>query len=80
MHASRGPAPASSLRTHLPWGSGFVQDVRHLEVELAGSTLTYAAGDSLAMWPQTAPDAVERFLTRCGAWESRLLVWDMCEL
>ena len=41
------------------------QDVRHLEVELGESGLSYRPGDSLALWPRTSPQAVEAFLSRC---------------
>ena len=43
-------------------GNGSSKDVRHIEVNLAGSNLVYLPGDSLAVMPQNPPVLVERLL------------------
>lgn len=45
------------------------QDVRQLDIDLAGSGLTYQPGDVLAVAPQQPAAAVDALLRRCG-WDS----------
>jgi len=44
-------------------GRGALKDVRHLELSLEGSGLTYAPGDSLGVWPVNPPELVEAVLS-----------------
>ena len=44
------------------------QDVRHVELDIGGSGLTYSPGDLLAVLPRQPPEAVKALLQRCG-WE-----------
>jgi sulfite reductase (NADPH) flavoprotein alpha-component len=39
------------------------RDVRHLELSLAGSGLTYEPGDAIGIWPENPPSLVEQWLT-----------------
>ena len=43
---------------------GHFQDVRHVEVELAG--VTYAPGHVLHVWPVQSKESVEEVLSRLG--------------
>lgn len=38
----------------------------HVEIDLAGSGLSYQVGDSLGVWPSNCPDLVERVLKQSG--------------
>ncbi len=69
------PAPAYSRAK--PFGSrllvnrklnreGSEKDTRHLELSLAGSGLTYEAGDALGVVPSNPPALVDAVLTRLG--------------
>ncbi|MGV0627602.1 diflavin oxidoreductase [Mycolicibacter minnesotensis] len=42
------------------------REVRHYELDLAGSGITYAAGDSLAVHPTNDPELIEAVLTAFG--------------
>lgn len=44
-------------------GRGSVCDVRHLELSLEGSHLSWEPGDSLGVWPRNAPALVDAVLT-----------------
>ena len=47
-------------------GPGSDKDTRHIEISLAGSGLTYEAGDALAVKPVNDPQLVELTLTALG--------------
>lgn len=51
------------------------KDTRHFVVDIAGSGMTYTAGDSLGIFPTNRPDEVEEILARLGAtgWEQVIL-------
>ncbi|WP_224250104.1 assimilatory sulfite reductase (NADPH) flavoprotein subunit [Hyalangium gracile] len=72
----RGPAPAPAPRfgRDAPYsaellanqritGRGALKDVRHLEVSLGDSGLSYEPGDSLGVWPRNPPELVGEFLS-----------------
>lgn len=40
------------------------KDVRHIELDLSGSNLSYQAGDALGIWPQNSLDLVDKILQR----------------
>ncbi|GAQ81743.1 NADP/FAD dependent oxidoreductase [Klebsormidium nitens] len=42
------------------------QDVRHIELDLGASGMTYAPGDVINVMPENSPDVVRRFCERCG--------------
>ena len=42
------------------------KEVRHIELDLADSGITYAAGDSVAVHPVNSPDLVEALLAKLG--------------
>src|SRR5690606_21714719 len=43
-------------------GRGSSKDVRHLELALDGSGLTYRPGDALGIWPENPPRQVDALL------------------
>jgi sulfite reductase (NADPH) flavoprotein alpha-component len=43
-------------------GRGALKDVRHLELSLGDSGLTYEPGDSVGIWPRNPPELVEGIL------------------
>ncbi|EHK22188.1 uncharacterized protein TRIVIDRAFT_71556 [Trichoderma virens Gv29-8] len=43
----------------------------HLEVDISGSTLSYATGDHIAIWPTNAGEEVDRFLRITGLTDKR---------
>jgi sulfite reductase (NADPH) flavoprotein alpha-component len=47
-------------------GEGSNKDTRHLEISLAGSGLTYEAGDSLGVFPSNDPALVDLVLAELG--------------
>lgn len=47
-------------------GEGSGKDVRHFEVDIRGSGLTYAAGDAFGVWPTNAAELVNELLGALG--------------
>ena len=43
----------------------------HMEIDIAGSKLSYTTGDHIAVWPTNAGKEVDRFLTILGLNEKR---------
>jgi len=58
------PFAASLLSSQRLTASDSEVRVHHLELDLAGSGLRYAPGDSLGIWPQQDPALVDRILAR----------------
>jgi sulfite reductase (NADPH) flavoprotein alpha-component len=56
------PFAAEVIANHSLTGRGATREVRHLEVSLAGSGLTYAPGDALGVWHETPPAVVSEVL------------------
>jgi sulfite reductase (NADPH) flavoprotein alpha-component len=56
------PFAAEVLANHLLTGRGATREVRHLEISLAGSGLTYAPGDALGVWHENPPAVVSEVL------------------
>ncbi|AKQ67798.1 Sulfite reductase [NADPH] flavoprotein alpha-component [Myxococcus hansupus] len=57
------PFSAEVLLNQRITARGALKDVRHLELSLEGSGLTYAPGDALGVWPHNPPELVERLLS-----------------
>jgi sulfite reductase (NADPH) flavoprotein alpha-component len=47
-------------------GRDSAKDVRHLELDLAGSGLSYEPGDALGVWPENPPALVDELLSLTG--------------
>ena len=76
MSTETAPAPSAYSRTNPFPGRvtvnrrlnpGSQKDTRHLEVDLAGSGLSYVVGDSMAVYPTNDPALVEEILTALHA-------------
>jgi len=77
--APAAPAPAKSAWTRKkPYlatvsanrmlsAEGSAKEIRHVEIELGNSGISYEAGDALAVVPQNDPALVEAILQRLGA-------------
>ncbi len=66
-HYSRTHPFPARLRTNRPLNAaGSAKDVRHLEIDLDGSGLTYEAGDALGVIPQNCPAYVENLIDALG--------------
>ena len=61
------PFAAEVLVNQKITGAGSAKDVRHIELSLEGSGLTYEPGDSLAIVAKNPPQLVEQFLEILGA-------------
>ncbi|MDH4165374.1 MAG: assimilatory sulfite reductase (NADPH) flavoprotein subunit [Gammaproteobacteria bacterium] len=56
------PFAAEVIANHPLTGRGATREVRHLEINLAGSGLTYAPGDALGVWHANPPAVVSEVL------------------
>jgi len=63
---ARNHFQARCLRNVSLCGAGSDKDTRHIEISLAGSGLTYEAGDALAVKPTNDPQLVEQTLKALG--------------
>ncbi|GHG97128.1 assimilatory sulfite reductase (NADPH) flavoprotein subunit [Comamonas sp. JC664] len=57
------PFSAEVLLNQRITARGALKDVRHVELSLEGSGLTYAPGDALGVWPHNPPELVEALLS-----------------
>jgi sulfite reductase (NADPH) flavoprotein alpha-component len=62
----KDPFPAKLLTNRILTGEGSQKEVRHFEIALAGSGLSYEVGDALGVIPTNAPGVVERILQSLG--------------
>ena len=71
-YGRHNPFPARLLNNVLLNKAGSNKEVRHYELSLGGSELTYAVGDSLGVVPVNCHELVDDFLTalRCKGGES----------
>jgi len=56
------PFAAEVIANHSLTGRGATREVRHLEISLAGSGLTYTPGDALGVWHENPPAVVSEVL------------------
>ena len=61
------PLPAKLLENRVLNKDGSSKDTRHLVVDIAGSGLTYTAGDSLGVYASNRPQLVEEIIGLLGA-------------
>lgn len=59
VYDRKNPFPATVLAVQRIVGRGSTKDVRHIELDLDGSGLTYAPGAALSVVPTNAPDFVD---------------------
>jgi sulfite reductase (NADPH) flavoprotein alpha-component len=60
------PFPARLVTNRVLTGAGSGKEVRHFEIALAGSGLTYEVGDALGLMPANCPDLVADLLKVLG--------------
>jgi sulfite reductase (NADPH) flavoprotein alpha-component len=60
------PFAAELLQSQRLTGRGSSKDVRHLELSLAGSGLSYEPGDALGVWPRNPDALVDTLLDAVG--------------
>ncbi|AOS46173.1 Sulfite reductase [NADPH] flavoprotein alpha-component [Lacunisphaera limnophila] len=65
-YTKQNPFPASVLTVRHLNGPGSGKEVNHVEFSLAGSGLTYEAGDALGVLPQNCPQLVADILSLLG--------------
>jgi sulfite reductase (NADPH) flavoprotein alpha-component len=65
-HGKHNPFPARLLRNLLLNKPGSAKEVRHYELDLRGSDLSYQAGDALGIFPVNCPELVDRFVGVLG--------------
>lgn len=62
MYGPSNPFPAEVLVNQKITGAGSSKDVRHLELSIEGSDLSYEAGDALAVITSNPPPLVDQFM------------------
>jgi sulfite reductase (NADPH) flavoprotein alpha-component len=62
-HGKEAPVTAELLVNQRLTGRSANKDVRHIELSLGDSGLTYEPGDSLGVWPRNSPELVSDFLS-----------------
>ncbi len=65
-HTREQPFAAPLLANQRITGRGATKDVRHVELSLEGSGLTYEPGDALGVWHENPPLVVEQVLAATG--------------
>ncbi|MEZ5460819.1 assimilatory sulfite reductase (NADPH) flavoprotein subunit [Dokdonella sp.] len=61
-HGRDAPFAAEVLANQRITGRGSEKDIRHIELSLEGSGLSYEPGDALGIWPRNAPQLVDDVL------------------
>jgi sulfite reductase (NADPH) flavoprotein alpha-component len=64
--SKKNPFPSKLIANRKLSGEGSGKDVRHCEISLAGSGLTYEVGDALGVYPTNCPQLVGEILTALG--------------
>jgi sulfite reductase (NADPH) flavoprotein alpha-component len=65
-YTRKNPFPARLITNRRLSAQGSAKDVRHFEINLAGSGLTYEVGDALGVIPSNCPQLVGEILTALG--------------
>jgi sulfite reductase (NADPH) flavoprotein alpha-component len=66
-HSKQNPFPARLVANRKLNAAGSGKDVRHFEIDLGASGLSYEVGDALGVVPQNDPALVSELLTALGA-------------
>ncbi|MBC7783634.1 MAG: sulfite reductase subunit alpha [Burkholderiales bacterium] len=61
------PYAAPLIRSAVLNGAGSEKEVRHVEINLKGSSVAYKVGDALGVWPENCLDLVSGILERLDA-------------
>ncbi|MDR3446149.1 assimilatory sulfite reductase (NADPH) flavoprotein subunit [Dyella sp.] len=62
-HTREHPYTASVLDNQVIVGRDAGRDIRHVELSLEGSGLSYEPGDAIGVWPENPPTLVDQWLT-----------------
>ncbi len=62
-YTKKAPFKATLLDSLKITGRDSIKDIRHIEISLEDSGITYKPGDALGVWFKNAPSLVESFLT-----------------
>ena len=65
-YSKKNPFPSTLVTNRRLNGAGSAKDVRHFEIALTGSHLTYEAGDALGVLPTNDPAAVAELVQALG--------------
>ncbi len=65
-YGKKNPFPAKLLANVRLNASGSARDTRHFEIDLAGSGLSYEAGDALGVWPRNDFAYIDELLAALG--------------
>ena len=66
QYSKQNPYSASLLTSQKITGRDSGKDVRHIEIDLAESGLTYQPGDALGIWYENCPDLANEILATVG--------------
>ncbi len=66
VYSKKNPFTAELLTNQKITGRDSDKDVRHIEIDLEGSGLSYQAGDALGVWYQNSPELSEAIIARVG--------------
>nr|XP_020456781.1 NADPH-dependent diflavin oxidoreductase 1 [Monopterus albus]XP_020456782.1 NADPH-dependent diflavin oxidoreductase 1 [Monopterus albus]XP_020456783.1 NADPH-dependent diflavin oxidoreductase 1 [Monopterus albus] len=66
VHSQSHPFPARLLSNKRVTELSHFQDVRHIEFDISGSNIEFAAGDVVSMCPCNAPEDVQQFCQMLG--------------
>lgn len=64
-YTRKNPFPAKLIKSEKLTGDQSAKDVRHVEIDLSGSDLTYDVGDALGLFPTNCPELVEEIINHC---------------
>ena len=65
-HDKRHPYPARVLLNRRLSAQGSDKDTRNIAFSLGDSSMDYAAGDALGVWPRNCPELIDELLTATG--------------
>lgn len=66
QYSKQNPYAATLLTSQKITGRNSGKDVRHIEIDLEGSGLTYQAGDALGVWYENDPELALAIVTKVG--------------
>ncbi len=64
-YSRKNPYPAKLIKSVKLTGDGSAKDVRHVEIDLSSSDLSYDVGDALGVYPTNCPELVDEVLGCC---------------
>jgi sulfite reductase (NADPH) flavoprotein alpha-component len=62
-YTKKAPYTATLIESQKITGRDSVKDIRHIEISLEGSGITYQAGDALGVWFKNAASLVQEFIS-----------------